>query len=177
VVTEGEGGAVAALASTIDFSGELVDASRARVDRQAATGGRERRPTGGGDHLPSDEKLRRTSGSRETRSEVPGKMCNPPAGPTPTSAHPPSSRSPRSKALERGDLVNLVACFREALDESEHKVTDVQNRLIMQRIEAAEVLEEPVNPPSRQLKEISGIVAELVPLGQEDVEERLRACW
>lgn len=100
------------------------------------------------------------------------------------------SSSPSSRAgerlgsspalLDRGDIVNLLARLRNKLKQQGKKITVVQNRLIMQRIEAAEVTAgdvdiEPLRP-DQQVKKIAEIVAEVLGMGAGRVETELRAC-
>lgn len=97
-------------------------------------------------------------------------MSNAPSEPTPGPA--PIERS----LLDRGDVVNLLARFRERLREEGRKLTVVQNRLIMKRVEAAGLTRAGAVRPERQIERIAGVVAELVAMDEEAIEEELRAC-
>lgn len=79
-------------------------------------------------------------------------------------------------ALDRGDVVNLLARFRDRLREEGRKLTVVQNRLIMQRVEAAGLASAGGLRAERQIEKIASVVAELVAMEVEVVEEELRAC-
>lgn len=78
--------------------------------------------------------------------------------------------------LDRGDIVNLLGRFRERLREDGRKLTVVQNRLIMKRVEAAGLTRAGAVRPERQIEKIAGVVAELIPMDETAVEEELRAC-
>lgn len=92
-------------------------------------------------------------------------------------SEPSSGPAPIEQALlDRGDVVNLLARFRERLREDGRKLTVVQNRLIMQRVEAAGLTRAGAVKPERQIERIAGVVAELVAMEADAVEAELRAC-
>lgn len=75
--------------------------------------------------------------------------------------------------LDHGDTVNVIACLRRRLEAHEElaKLTDVQNRVIMQRLEEAGTWRSPRASPAHQIEEMADLLAEVVPL----TERRLRA--
>lgn len=102
-------------------------------------------------------------------------------------AQPPSRTregegvSASGASLDRGDIVNLLGRLRDRLQEQGDKITVVQNRLIMKRVEAAGITgEHPhgegVGRTEQQLARIAEIAAEVVPVGAGTLEEELRAC-
>lgn len=101
-----------------------------------------------------------------------------PAQPPPSEAGGRPSPSPASaNRLDRGDVVNLLGRLRDRLRAEGRKITVVQNRLIMQRIEAAGVLAEPnAVRTEQQIGRIASIVAETLGMGEERIETVLRAC-
>lgn len=92
------------------------------------------------------------------------------AGPTPVG----SVQTP----LDRGDVVNLMADLRGRLAASEGmaKLTDVQNRLVMQRLAEAGTWERPRESVEEQVEEIAGVVAKLSAIDEARVAETLEAC-
>lgn len=77
--------------------------------------------------------------------------------------------------LDRGDVVNLMADLRQRLVDSEEtaKLTDVQNRLVMQRLEKAGTWERPRAAVEEQVAEIADEVASVVPIDEEAVRRAL----
>lgn len=113
-----------------------------------------------------------------------------PDAPPPRSAEATQAPSPASPArpalLDRGDVVNLLGHLRSRLKDEGRKITTVQNRLIMKRLRAAGAWRstdtntttpaQHLRSPGHQLRRIAAIVAEVVPMDAEEIEERLRAC-
>lgn len=89
----------------------------------------------------------------------------------------PSRSQASANLLDRGDVVNLLGRLRDHLKEQGRKITVVQNRLIMRRIEENGVLAGAnVARPQQQIGRIASIVAEISGMGEERVEKELRAC-
>jgi hypothetical protein len=91
--------------------------------------------------------------------------------------HAGEGLSAEQVALDRGDVVNLMARLRDRLDADGRKVTVVQNRLIMERIQAAGIHQAQGINPGQQVEEIASIVAGVLPLSQARVEDELQECW
>lgn len=80
--------------------------------------------------------------------------------------------------LDRGDVVNLMADLRQRLVDSEEtaKLTDVQNRLVMQRLEKAGTWERPRAAVEEQVAEIAETIASVSAVEEKTVAEVLRRC-
>jgi hypothetical protein len=76
-------------------------------------------------------------------------------------------------SLDRDDTVNLMACLRRRLANHDEpaKITDAQNRIIMQRLAEAGTWARPRSPVGEQLAEIAGQVSALT----WTAEARIRA--
>lgn len=80
--------------------------------------------------------------------------------------------------LDRGDVVNLMADLRQRLVESEGttKLTDVQNRLVMQRLDEAGTWDRPRAAVDEQVEEIAGAISDVTPMDEERVQREIERC-
>lgn len=87
----------------------------------------------------------------------------------------PAVADGRTAAMDQGDIVNLMASFRRRIeDEAIGKLTDVQNRLVMQRLEDAGTWDKPRDTAEEQVEEIATVIATVTGMGANAVEAALR---
>lgn len=99
--------------------------------------------------------------------------------------HPRSVDEPRSTGkgasragMDRGEIVNLVAELRRRLAAKDGiaKLTDVQNRLVMQRLKEKGTWEEPRETVEEQIAEIGATIEAVTGFTQAEIEGHIAAC-
>jgi hypothetical protein len=87
----------------------------------------------------------------------------------------PATAAGRTSSLGRGQIVNLMADLRRRLEQDgDAKLTDVQNRLVMQRLEERGTWEEPRASVEEQVEEIGEVVATVTAVEETKVRKDLR---
>lgn len=93
------------------------------------------------------------------------------------SAAPPDPHQDTDPApLDRGDIVNLLGRLRRRLEDEGRKITVVQNRRIMKKVQAAGIAGAASMRPAQQIEQLAAITAEVVPLETHEIEAQLEAC-